>query len=65
MKFGIALLGSFGREQDIDIFRLASELIVDTITPFEALRGELIARYRVYQTKEERFSECRNPIYPV
>jgi acetyl-CoA carboxylase carboxyltransferase component len=51
--------------EDIDIFRLASELIVDTITPFEALRGELIARYSVYQTKEARFSECRNPIYPV
>jgi acetyl-CoA carboxylase carboxyltransferase component len=51
--------------EDIDIFRLASELIVDTITPFEMLRDELIARFAVYQTKEERFSECRNPIYPV
>ncbi len=51
--------------EDIDIFRLASELIVDTITPFESLRGELIARYSVYQTKEASFSECRNPIYPV
>lgn len=51
--------------EDIDIFRLASELIVDTITPFECLRDELIARYSVYQTKEARFSECRNPIYPV
>jgi len=51
--------------EDIDLFRLASELIVDTITPFEALRPELITRYSVYQTKEARFSECRNPIYPV
>ena len=51
--------------EDIDIFRLASELIVDTITPFESLRAELIARYSIYQTKEARFSECRNPIYPV
>jgi acetyl-CoA carboxylase carboxyltransferase component len=51
--------------EDIDIFRLASELIVDTITPFEALRAELIARYSVYQTRETRFSECRNPIYSV
>ncbi|MEO6891038.1 MAG: acyl-CoA carboxylase subunit beta [Ktedonobacteraceae bacterium] len=51
--------------KDIDIFRLASEMIVDTITPFEALRGELIARYAIYQTKEARFSECRSPIYPV
>ncbi len=51
--------------EDIDLFRLASELIVDTITPFELLRTELIARYAVYQTKEEHFSERRNPIYPV
>ena len=51
--------------EDIDIFRLAAELIVDTITPFEALRAELIARYGIYQTKDVPFSECRNPIYPV
>lgn len=51
--------------EDIDIFRLASELIVDTITPFEELRSELIARYRVYATKDVHFSERRNPIYPV
>ncbi len=51
--------------EDIDIFRLASELIVDTITPFESLRGELIARYSIYQTKSEQFAERRNPIYPV
>ena len=51
--------------EDIDIFRLASELIVDTITPFESLRGELIARYGIYQSKNVVFSERRNPIYPV
>jgi acetyl-CoA carboxylase carboxyltransferase component len=51
--------------EDIDIFRLASEMIIDTITPFESLRDELIARYHIYETKEMRFSECRNPIYPV
>ncbi len=51
--------------EDIDIFRLASELIVDTITPFESLRAELIARYSIYATKDEVFAERRNPIYPV
>ncbi len=51
--------------EDIDIFRLASELIVDTITPFESLRDELIARFRIFQTKEAVFSVRRNPIYPV
>ena len=51
--------------EDIDIFRLASELIVDTITPFEVLRDELIVRYSIYRTKNEQFSARRNPIYPV
>src|SRR5258708_19626040 len=51
--------------EDIDIFRLASELIVDNITPFEALRDELIARFGIYQTKEARFSQSPNPIYPL
>jgi acetyl-CoA carboxylase carboxyltransferase component len=51
--------------EDIDIYHLASELIVDDITPFESLRDELIVRFSIYQTKEARFSECRNPIYPV
>ena len=51
--------------EDIDIFRLVSELIVDTITPFEALRDELIVRYSIYRTKNEQFSARRNPIYPV
>jgi methylmalonyl-CoA decarboxylase subunit alpha len=51
--------------EDIDIFRLASELIVDTITPFESLRDELIARYGIFESKNAVFSERRNPIYPV
>jgi len=51
--------------EDNEICHLASEMHVDTITPCESLRDELIARYSVYQTKEARFSECRNPIYPV
>jgi acetyl-CoA carboxylase carboxyltransferase component len=50
---------------DIDIFRLASELIVDGVVPFESLRQELIKRYAVYQTKDEVFSVRRNPVYPV
>jgi acetyl-CoA carboxylase carboxyltransferase component len=51
--------------EDIDIFHLASEMIIDTITPFEALRDDLIARFSIYQTKDVRFSEGRNPIFPV
>jgi acetyl-CoA carboxylase carboxyltransferase component len=51
--------------EDIDLFRLASELIVDAVVPFEALREDLIRRYGVYRVKDEPFSERRNPVYPV
>jgi acetyl-CoA carboxylase carboxyltransferase component len=51
--------------EDIDLFRLASELIVDAVVPFERLRAELVNRFAVYQTKEAVFSERRNPVYPV
>ncbi|MNS45421.1 hypothetical protein D3C72_778880 [compost metagenome] len=50
---------------DIDLFRLASELIVDAVVPFERLREELSRRYAIYRTKDEPFSERRNPVYPV
>lgn len=51
--------------EDIDLFRLASELIVDAVVPFEGLRDELVRRYGVYRVKDEPFSERRNPVYPV
>jgi acetyl-CoA carboxylase carboxyltransferase component len=51
--------------EDIDLFRLASELIIDAVIPFDGLRDELIRRYAVYQTKQAVFSERRNPVYPV
>ncbi|GAB6932574.1 acyl-CoA carboxylase subunit beta [Calditerricola satsumensis] len=52
-------------QEDIDIYRLASDLIVDAIVPTDALRDELIARFALYRTKEARFSERKKPVYPV
>ena len=37
--------------QDIDIFRLASELIVDAVVAPNDLRDELVRRFRVYATR--------------
>jgi len=34
--------------EDIDIFRLASELIVDTVVPPEELRSELVKRFAAF-----------------
>ena len=51
--------------EDIDIFRLASELVVDAVVAPARLRQELLQRYRVLGTKREVFSRRRNPVYPV
>lgn len=51
--------------EDIDIFRLAGELIVDAVIPFDGLRSELIKRFTLYRSKDEVFSVRRNPVYPV
>jgi methylmalonyl-CoA decarboxylase subunit alpha len=35
-------------KQDIDIHKLASELVIDAVVPGKALRGELARRLRFY-----------------
>ena len=51
--------------RDIDIFRLASELVVDHIVGGEELRDELIGRFALYESKRKRFAERKHPVYPV
>lgn len=51
--------------QDIDIYHLASELIVDAVIPSEQLRDELIHRFELYADKQKVFSVRRNPVTPV
>jgi methylmalonyl-CoA decarboxylase subunit alpha len=50
---------------DIDIVRLASELVVDSIVEPEELRGELIKRYAAYRGKDRGFSRRRHGVTPV
>ncbi len=50
---------------DIDILRLAAELVVDELVEVGRLRRELSRRYAHYRTRERRFSERRHPVYPV
>jgi methylmalonyl-CoA decarboxylase subunit alpha len=52
-------------KRDIDIYRLASELIIDGIVDPDHLRGELIGRLVAYENKEMQFSERKHPVYPV
>jgi methylmalonyl-CoA decarboxylase subunit alpha len=52
-------------EEDIDIYRLASELIVDEIVPKEELRAELTARLSVAQSKNKPWPDKRHGVSPV
>src|SRR5690554_673017 len=52
-------------EQDIDIYRLASELIVDEILTKEELRGELIARLEMSAGKQVAPIDKKHSVRPV
>ncbi|CAM3695677.1 acyl-CoA carboxylase subunit beta [Mesobacillus zeae] len=52
-------------KEHIDIYRLASELIVDDIVLPSELRAELIERFALYSTKELGFGNRKHPVYPV
>jgi acetyl-CoA carboxylase carboxyltransferase component len=52
-------------EIDIDILRLASELVVDAIVEPRDVRRELIARFAAAATKDRHFSHRRHGVPPV
>jgi acetyl-CoA carboxylase carboxyltransferase component len=52
-------------EADIDILRLASELVVDDIVEPEQLRTELIRRFAAARGKDRSFSRRRHGVTPV
>jgi methylmalonyl-CoA decarboxylase subunit alpha len=51
--------------QDVDIYKLASEMLVDGIIAGSELRGELIKRLEYAQSKQLEFPPRRNPVFPV
>jgi acetyl-CoA carboxylase carboxyltransferase component len=52
-------------EADVDLLRLASDLVIDAIVEPEALRGELIARLQLAGGKDRTFSERHHGVPPV
>lgn len=52
-------------KEDIDIFRLASELIVDEVVTKHDLRDELIGRLRVYESKQKDWPTKKHGVTPV
>jgi acetyl-CoA carboxylase carboxyltransferase component len=52
-------------EEDVDLLRLASELVVDAVVEPEALRDELIKRFALAGEPDRHFSDRRHGIPPV
>jgi len=50
-------------EQDVDLYRLASELVIDAVVPFEHLRAELIARFASADPTDREAVEKRHAVY--
>jgi acetyl-CoA carboxylase carboxyltransferase component len=50
---------------DVDVYKLASEMLIDDIVPGSALRQELIKRLRYAESKAHEFPQRRNGVYPV
>jgi acetyl-CoA carboxylase carboxyltransferase component len=50
---------------DVDIYKLASEMLVDDIVPGSRLRAELAKRLAFAGSKAHEFPQRRNGVYPV
>jgi len=51
--------------EDIDIYRLASEMVIDGIIQPEDLRQELITRFAAYASKQLTFTHRKHGVNPV
>jgi acetyl-CoA carboxylase carboxyltransferase component len=52
-------------EQDVDLLRLSSDLVVDAVVAPEDLRTEIVARFATATGRDRRFSERRHGVPPV
>src|SRR3954470_18037506 len=52
-------------EEDVDLLRLASEMVIDAIVDFPDLRGEIVRRLALAHGKDRHFSDRRHGVPPV
>jgi len=52
-------------EADVDLLRLASELVVDAVVAPADLRREIVARLETARGKDRSFSDRRHGVPPV
>ena len=50
---------------DVDLLRLASELVIDAVVPAEELRREIVVRLSAAAGRDRHFSERRHGVWPV
>ena len=50
---------------DIDIFKLAGELVVDAVVPAPRLRDELVARLAAYASRRRTEVSRHHGVFPV
>jgi acetyl-CoA carboxylase carboxyltransferase component len=50
---------------DIDVYRLASELVVDAVVPGDDLRQELVRRLELYAPREQPCDRKKHAVHPV
>ena len=52
-------------EADVDLYRLASEMVIDAVIDFPDLRREVVNRLAMAQGKDRHFSDRRHGVPPV
>jgi acetyl-CoA carboxylase carboxyltransferase component len=52
-------------EVDVDLLRLASDLVIDALVPFEDLRREIVARLAMATGRDRHFTDRRHGVPPV
>ena len=52
-------------EEDVDLERLASDLVLDQIIEADALRAELLLRLRYASARDRHFATKRRDVPPV
>jgi acetyl-CoA carboxylase carboxyltransferase component len=51
--------------RDVDVYKLASEMLIDDIVPGASLRTELVKRLAYAESKAHEFPQRRNGVFPV
>ena len=50
---------------DIDLMKLANEMVIDGVVPGDRLRDELVRRFEMYEDKEPALVDRKHMVPPV